>query len=218
LIKKILITLFIATLFFILAPVLAGDVSVNDIPDYSKADAVSAKYGFTLQEEIEIGFQLAVVLAKRYGYFNNPKVNAYINRVGQGIAKKVTQRPDIEYSFYILDTDEINAFGVPGGFIFITRGALTVISNEAELAGVLAHEIAHVELGHGLEAIANSPDVWDKVQVLKLNLQKGEGVTQETFKNMILKEKELNKGFINHGDFDYDIILKANPDGTFDIK
>lgn len=167
--------------------------------DYHKTDEISSKYGFTLQEEKEIGFQSAIILTKRYGYYDNAKVNNYVNTVGKAIAEKVSKRPDINYSFYVLDTPEINAFAVPGGFIFITKGALKILSNEAELAGILAHEIAHVELGHGLEAIASNPEVRDKVRVLKVNLEQGKGFTQQSFKSLISKEQNVTSGIVNSG-------------------
>ena len=191
-----------------------GKVEVN----YNKTDAVTEKYGFTLQEEKEIGFQSAVILAKRYGYYDNPKINNYVNKVGKSIAEKVSQRPDIDYSFYVLDTPEINAFAVPGGFIFITKGALKVLSNEAELAGVLAHEIAHVECGHGLEAIAANPSIRDKVRVLKINVEQGKGFTQQSFKSLISKEQNVTSGIVNSGKLLKPKDITTDADGNIIIK
>lgn len=102
------------------------------------------KYGFSLQEEKEYGLKAAEFLIKKYGYYDNVKVNDYVSKVGQKIVSNVAKRK-INYTFYVLDSNEINSFALPGGFIFITKGTLSYISNEAELAGILAHEIAHVE-------------------------------------------------------------------------
>lgn len=199
-IKKIVLLLSLVVLIGFNTTVFAEDTPKTKEVDYNKTDAITAKYGFTLQEEKEIGFQSAVILSKRYGYYNNPKINDYVNTVGKSIAAKVSKRPDIDYNFYVLDTPEINAFAVPGGFIFITKGALKVLSNEAELAGILSHEIAHVELGHGLESIASNPALRDKVRILKTSLQEGKGFTQQSFKTLATEEGNMTTGIVNSGD------------------
>jgi hypothetical protein len=183
-----------------------------------KSDYITEKYGFTLQEEREIGFQSAIILANKYGYYDNPKVNEYINFVGQKVAKSVSKRPGIQYSFFVLNTSDINAFAVPGGFIFITKGALKILSNEAELAGVLAHEIAHVELGHGLEAIASNPNVRDRVRIMKINLQEGKGLTQQSLKSLLAKDKNITSGIVNAGKPNEDVKIEQTLDGVFSIK
>lgn len=199
-IKKFVLFLALIILIGFNTQVFAEDQTETKEPDYNKTDAITEKYGFTLREEKEIGFQSAIILTKRYGYYNNPKINDYVNTVGKNIAKKVSKRPDIDYNFYVLDTPEINAFAVPGGFIFITKGALKVLSNEAELAGILSHEIAHVELGHGLESIASNPALRDKVRILKLNMQEGKGFTQQSFKSLASKEGNITTGIVNSGE------------------
>jgi len=86
---------------------------------------------------------------------NNPGVQQYVNRVGRWLAAQ-TERPDLPWQFGVLDAPELNAFAVPGGTIFVTRGLLEHMKNEAELAGVLAHEIGHVLKKHHLKAIQKS--------------------------------------------------------------
>lgn len=198
--KKYIITVIILLLMSISSVIFADDSSpANSNTTTAKTDEITQKYGFTLQEEREIGFQSAVLLAKRYGYYKNDKINNYVNRVGKSIVKQVSKRPQITYSFYVLDTPEINAFAVPGGFIFITKGALKVLANEAELAGVLAHEVAHVELGHGLQAINNNPALREKVRVLKVNLAEGHGFTQQSLREILVKDKNITSGIVNSG-------------------
>lgn len=124
-----------------------------------KTDAISRKYGFTLREELEIGYKGALKLLKIHGYYNNAKVNEYVNEVGSKIAQTVSRRPDITYQFFVLNTKIVNAISCPGGYIFVTKGALKKMSDESELAGVLAHEIAHIEEGHGLETMRIHPGV-----------------------------------------------------------
>jgi predicted Zn-dependent protease len=86
---------------------------------------------------------------KRYKVYDNPSLQSYVNRVGQKIAAH-SHRPNIHYSFTVLDSPEINAFALPGGYVYITRGILAYLNSEAEMAAVLGHEIGHVTARHGV--------------------------------------------------------------------
>lgn len=105
------------------------------------------------EEEIVLGEAVAVEAFSRFGgEYPNQAWNRYINLVGKTIAE-VSDRPTLNYHFAILNSQEQNAFAAPGGYIFITVGLLKTLKNEAELGGVLAHEIAHVTKQHMLETI-----------------------------------------------------------------
>jgi len=116
-----------------------------------------------VQEEITFGREIAARMVGRYGLYDNAPLTRYVNLVGKAIALN-TNRPEIEFHFGVLNTDEINAYAAPGGYVFVTRGALLKMQDEAELAGVLAHEIGHIverhvvkELNiHGVEGSASS--------------------------------------------------------------
>jgi len=82
-----------------------------------------------------------------YGIYNDSKLNAYINDLGKRIAK-VTHRPNLPYTFKVVDTPVVNAFAVPGGYVYFTRGILSYLNNEAELAGIMGHELGHVNARH----------------------------------------------------------------------
>lgn len=86
------------------------------------------------------------------GLYNDPKVTAYVNGVGQKAAA-VSHRSNIKYHFAVVDSSVANAFALPGGFIYITRGLLVRLDNEAQLAAVLGHEIAHVTARHGIKRL-----------------------------------------------------------------
>ncbi len=101
-------------------------------------------------QEIRVGRALAARLINKYGIVRNQEQVRYIGLVGRSLAR-VSSRPELDFHFGILDTDEVNAFACPGGYILVTKGALRLMDNEAELAGVLAHEIAHVALRHSGE-------------------------------------------------------------------
>ncbi|MCX5894462.1 MAG: M48 family metalloprotease [Proteobacteria bacterium] len=93
--------------------------------------------------EINIGRQAHPEIIKQFGYYQNPDLQRYVNEIGQKLVT-VCKRRDITYHFTVLDTPIENAFAVPGGYIYITRGLLAYLNSEAELAGVLAHEIGHI--------------------------------------------------------------------------
>lgn len=84
--------------------------------------------------------------------YDNAQVNAYVTRIGRMMAQN-TDRPDLPWTFYVLDSPEQNAMALPGGFIFVTTGALKAMRNEAQLAGVIGHEVGHVAARHGVEQL-----------------------------------------------------------------
>lgn len=110
---------------------------------------------FSETEERQIGSDISVKLREKYGVVQDPGVHRYVTLVGRVVAAG-SSRANAPWTFVVLDTDGVNAFAAPGGFIHITRGALALIRNEAELAGVLAHEILHVTEKHTLNAIRKS--------------------------------------------------------------
>ena len=108
------------------------------------------------EEEQSIGASLALqVLARYNGVYDQPELTQYVNLVGRGVAL-TSDRPEIEYHFAVLNHDSINAFATPAGYVFITRGLLQQLHNEAELAAVLGHEISHISEKHILEIIQRS--------------------------------------------------------------
>ena len=109
----------------------------------------------TESDEIKIGQAVSEKVRARYGVVQDAAVHRYVTLVGASLAVS-GKRPNLPWTFIVLDTDGVNAFAAPGGFIHITRGALGLMSNEAELAGVLAHEIEHVDQKHTVEALQKS--------------------------------------------------------------
>ncbi|MBS0308263.1 MAG: M48 family metalloprotease [Proteobacteria bacterium] len=104
------------------------------------------------QEEIAIGQQFASSLLGAKPLWNNPGAQRYVNTLGRWIASQ-TERPDLPWTFGVLDDTGYNAFATPGGYIFVTKGLLQRMGSEAELAGVLGHEIGHVLKKHHLNAV-----------------------------------------------------------------
>ena len=109
----------------------------------------------TQAEEIEIGDGVAETLLGARPLLDDPDLQRYVNAVGVWIAQQ-SDRPDLPWHFGVNDSDHINAFAAPGGFVIVTRGMMRQLRNEAELAGVLGHEIAHVTHKHHLKALRKS--------------------------------------------------------------
>ncbi len=99
------------------------------------------------EEERDIGREVAAKLIGFYHLYNNDALTRYVNLVGQTVAAQ-SARQDIQYHFAVLDSNDINAFSAPGGYILVTRGAVGLCEDESELAGVLAHEVGHVAAKH----------------------------------------------------------------------
>ncbi len=102
------------------------------------------------QAEVKVGRSLAARILKRFPLNRNKELTVYLNQIGSRIAS-VSSRPDLDFVIGILESDEINAYACPGGFIFITTGTLKKIQSESELAGIIAHEIGHIVLFHNGE-------------------------------------------------------------------
>lgn len=103
------------------------------------------------RHERAIGESVSLALTNEYGVTTNQELARYVVMVGQTVASR-TPRADKQWVFGVLETQEVNAFSGPGGYVWITRGAVEHMQNEAELAGVLGHEIGHVVKQHGLQA------------------------------------------------------------------
>jgi predicted Zn-dependent protease len=104
------------------------------------------------ETEVEIGKEVVKDVESQEQILNNTTVRNYVNTVGQKVAR-VCDRKDVKYTFKVLDSNEINAFACPGGFIYIYKGLLEIMDNEAQLAGVLGHEIGHVVARHSMKRL-----------------------------------------------------------------
>ncbi|WP_428623529.1 M48 family metalloprotease, partial [Sedimenticola sp.] len=126
---------------------------VSDAGNYrartSQSDAIVTQEDITadVEAEIKVGREIAARILGRFGVLEDARLTRYVNLVGKSVALNAS-RPEIEFRFAILDTQSVNAYAAPGGYIFVTKGALDLMQDEAELAGVLAHEIAHVTEKH----------------------------------------------------------------------
>ena len=111
---------------------------------------VSTACGVSQQQEIEIGQANVQQINQQLPIINDQEANRYINVLGDSIAR-LTDRPDLPWTFYIVNAKEINAFAVPGGFIYVNRGLIEHTQQLDQLAGVLGHEIGHVVKRHSVK-------------------------------------------------------------------
>lgn len=115
-------------------------------------DVVKSFKPMSEQEEAELGKGIAANLLGAAPLVPDAALQTYVNRIGRWLAMH-SERPNLSWHFGVLDTDSVNAFATPGGYVFITRGLLLQMRDESELAGVLAHEISHVVERHALETM-----------------------------------------------------------------
>ena len=116
-----------------------------------KADKI-ADLKLSEKDERQLGEKISAMLTDRFGVYQDKEVTKYVSLVGSVLAQ-ASKRPSLQWEFIVLDTDGVNAYAAPGGLVHITRGALGLIKSEAELAGVLGHEITHVTEKHTVGAI-----------------------------------------------------------------
>ena len=104
------------------------------------------------KQEAKLGAEEHPKILAEFGgaYSEKPNINAYVNQIGQQVAQHA-ERKDVTYTFTVLNSNDINAFALPGGYVYVTRGLVALANNEAELAGVLGHEIGHVNARHTAE-------------------------------------------------------------------
>ena len=102
------------------------------------------------KEEMKLGAKENAQVLAKFGVYRDQALQDYVNKVGQRIAK-VCDRPNLKYHFTIIDSPMVNAFAIPGGYVYIARGLLAQLNSESELAGILGHEVAHITQRHVLK-------------------------------------------------------------------
>jgi beta-barrel assembly-enhancing protease len=115
----------------------------------SGSDKLFGWLGGSQEKEVALGRQLALEVEQQAKLVEDPLITEYINRVGQNVVLHSDAK--IPFTIKVIDSDEVNAFALPGGFFFVNKGLILAADNEAELAGVMAHEIAHVAARHAME-------------------------------------------------------------------
>ena len=133
------------------AGIVAGPLGCARNPVTGKSELSLVSEG----QEIQMGQQGAKEVEQSIGFYKDAAVNAYVADIGKRMAAE-SERPNLPWEFHVVDDAAVNAFAIPGGFIYVTRGLMSSINNEAELAGVIGHEIAHVTHRHSVQQISKS--------------------------------------------------------------
>jgi predicted Zn-dependent protease len=158
--------------------------------------ALRALSGFSQEEEIAIGRQAAGNILGAAPLVKDPTLQRYVNRVGRWIATQ-SERPDLPWRFGVIQSDDLNAFAAPGGYVFVTSGLYRGLQSESELAGVLAHEVGHVIKKHHLKILqqARLVDIGAKLLTSKVgeneNIKKLIGNGAEIFARALDKNAEF---------------------------
>jgi predicted Zn-dependent protease len=189
-----------ATAALVAALALAGGCATN--PVTGRPDVVTMSEA----QEIELGRKMHPQVLQQYGRFDDEALQQYVNDIGQRIAK-ASHRPNLQYTFTVLDSDEVNAFALPGGFVYITRGIMAYLNDEAELAAVIGHEIGHVTARHSVRqqtgataagvgamvvgVLTGSPDLANVANMAGSALVSGYG------RDMELEADELGAEYLN---------------------
>ena len=108
------------------------------------------------KKEIEMGRSADKEVVLQFGIYQDKALQLYINMIGQRLVSKLTNKEFKKFHFKLVDSSDINAFALPGGYIYVTRGLLAALNDESELASVIGHEIAHVTLHHGAKLMIRS--------------------------------------------------------------
>ena len=128
-----------------------GTKTVNPVTGQQERSVMSE------QDEVREGAKAHQEVQSEYGVLKNDRVQNYVNDIGQRLAK-LSHRNQLKWTFTVLDSPEINAFALPGGYVYITRGIMAYLDSEADLAGVIGHEIGHVTARHGAQRATRQQD------------------------------------------------------------
>lgn len=136
----------------------------------------------SVEDEIRIGRQVSGDLLGAAPLVKDDTLQRYVNSVGRWVALQ-SKRPDLPWHFGVIESEDINAFSAPGGYVFLTKGLYKRLNNEAELAGVLGHEIAHVTQKHHLNLLKQSQLIGALAQVVTKEVKSGDQAVQNLIGN-----------------------------------
>lgn len=150
----------------------------SDVENVGNRDINKGSINFTsLEKEIALGREMAAQIERDVKLVQDPAVNEYANRVGQNIARNSDSK--VPFTIKVIDSGEVNAFALPGGFLYVNTGLILAADDEAELAGVMAHEIAHVAARHGTENASKAQILdWASIPLIFLGGGVGFGLRQ----------------------------------------
>lgn len=141
----------------------AGSVAPKyDVSQIGRRNVGSGLDFYSLDREIALGHELSIEVERSAKLVTDPIINEYVNRIGQNLVRNSDAR--VPFTIKVLDTDEVNAFALPGGFFYVNSGLILAADDEAELAGVMAHEIAHVAARHATKNMTRA-QIWNMASI-----------------------------------------------------
>lgn len=198
------------------------------------AEMTKGAAGISLQEEVAIGDAVAVKIVAQYGGLDRDESRTQrVALIGKTLARYCS-RPQLNYRFAVLNSDAVNGVSVPGGFVFLTRGLVKKIKNDHELAGILAHEIAHITQRHALKIISRGKFMKGMVSVaasqssefgmfdqgvdalLETLTSKGFDPATEYEADRVGRQLATDAGYQRNGLLDFlKTLLQENPDKSY---
>ena len=151
---------------------------------------VQSEFELSDKDEAALGLEMVPALLGQQKLLDDPALQQYVNKVGLWIALQ-SERPSLPWQFAVIDSDAVNAFAIPGGYVFVTRGMLALLESESELAGVLGHEISHVVRKHHLRWVYQNKD-------MQASMRKSREVTRKSDPSMAKYLESVERLMLQH--------------------
>jgi predicted Zn-dependent protease len=172
----------------------------EDVSAIGERDVDGSLNFYSIEKEIALGKQMADEVEKTAKIVDDPVISEYVNRVGQNLVRSSDAK--VPFTIKVIDSDELNAFALPGGFFFVNTGIIQLAENESELAGVMAHEIAHVAARHGTrQATRGQVANLATIPLIFLGGWTGYGVRQAAGLALPMTFLKFSRGFEKEADF-----------------
>ena len=155
---------------------------------------------YSLEKEIQLGRSMAQDVERHAKIVDDPVISEYVNRIGQNLVRNSDAK--VPFTIKVIDSDELNAFALPGGYFYVNTGIIELAEDEAELAGVMAHEIAHVAARHGTRNASRGQVAnWASIPLIFLGGWAGYGVRQAANLAVPMTFLKFSRGFEKEADF-----------------